>query len=184
MNPVIIYKGKYGATGQYAKWLGEEFKLAVADTETIGGDDLNLFDTLIIGSSVYIGKLQIKKWLKDNQRFLTNKKIFFFQVAATPPQQKEKRQVYNEAGIPKDLLGNCNFYFLHGRLNFKKLSWLDKLLLRAGAFMVKDPMEKKGMLTDYDNVIKENLNEMIGDLKKYFALNGKKISSSEKEVVV
>ena len=184
MDAVIIYKGKYGATRQYAAWLGEELKLLVQDTGTINGEQLNNYDTLIIGSSVYIGKLQIEKWLKNNLSFLRNKKIFFFQVAATPPEQKEKRQVYNETGIPKEIQGNCSFYFLHGRLNIKKLSWPDRLLLKAGASMVKNPTEKKAMLTDYDDVIRVNLNEMIGDIKKYFALKEKKIINNEKEVVV
>jgi menaquinone-dependent protoporphyrinogen IX oxidase len=77
MSAVIIYQGKYGATQQYASWLGESLKMEVKNTASINGEALKTYKVLLLGSSVYIGKLQIKQWLKDNQAFIRDKKIFF-----------------------------------------------------------------------------------------------------------
>lgn len=168
MNAIIIYSGKYGATKQYATWLGEELEITVMPSKDIERKDLDKYDTLLLGTSVYIGKLQIAKWIKKNIDLLKGKKIFFFQVAGTPVQEKEKRQSYNLKGLPEELIDDCEFYFLPGRMIMKKLSWLDRFLLKMGSRMVKDPKEKKTMLTDYDEVKKENLEEMIASVNGYF----------------
>jgi menaquinone-dependent protoporphyrinogen IX oxidase len=77
MNGVIIYQGKYGATQQYAEWLGTELHLTVISSNKINGEALDKFQYLLIGTSVYIGRLQIEKWMKKNLLFLIGKKIFF-----------------------------------------------------------------------------------------------------------
>jgi menaquinone-dependent protoporphyrinogen IX oxidase len=77
MKGIIIYKGKYGATEQYAKWLGQDLDLPVSTAEDIKNERLNAYDYFIIGSSVYMGKLQIRKWLFKNKNFIKDKRIFF-----------------------------------------------------------------------------------------------------------
>ena len=161
MKGIIIYKGKYGATQQYAKWLGEELHLPVVSSLNIYGKQLALFDYFLLGSSVYIGKLQIARWLKENADLLTGKKIFFFQVAATPADNLEKRMPYNTSGIPARLISGCRFFFLDGRMDVKKLTAWDRFLLKMGARMTRDPAAKKEMLKDFNNVKKENLKNLL-----------------------
>ena len=167
MKGIVIYKGKYGATKQYAEWLGEVLSLPVVMADNINGNQLKEFDYLLMGSSVYIGKLQIQKWLNDNLDFIRGQKIFLFQVAATPPREIEKRQAYNQASIPSAIIESCEFYFLPGRMSMKKLSWMDRFMLKMGARLAKDPKAKKAMLTDYDEVTKDKIFEMCAVVKKY-----------------
>ena len=171
MNGIVIYKGKYGATEQYARWIGEELSLPVVDSKDIKENDLSYYDFLLIGTSVYIGKLQIQNWLKDNLNYLRGKKIFLFQVAATPPEEKEKRQAYNRASIPEEIMKDCEFYFLPGRMFMQKLSWKDRVMLKMGARLTKDPKAKKGMLTDYDNVRKENIAALLNSVQEFSAIS-------------
>ena len=63
MNGIIVYKGKYEATHQYAQWLGSNLSIPITTPEELQGDMLARMDYIIIGSSVYIGKLRIKPWL-------------------------------------------------------------------------------------------------------------------------
>ena len=165
MKGVIIYKGKYGATQQYAEWLSSELQLPVIPSENISGESLKAYDFFILGSSVYIGKLQLKKWLQKNSPFLLRKHIFFFQVAGTDPKEKTKRQAYNDTGIPDELTGKLYTFFLPGRLKIDKLSWRDRLLLRIGARLAKNEEEKVIMLTDYDYVQKEELSVLINSVQ-------------------
>ncbi len=60
MKGLVIYKGRYGATKQYATWIGQELGLAVASADRFPLKELPKYDYFIIGSSVYIGKLEIK----------------------------------------------------------------------------------------------------------------------------
>jgi menaquinone-dependent protoporphyrinogen IX oxidase len=66
MKGLVIYKGRYGATKQYAMWIGQELQLPVASADRFHTDELPKYDYFILGSSVYIGKLEIKDWLKKN----------------------------------------------------------------------------------------------------------------------
>jgi len=173
MKGIIVYKGKYGATQQYAQWLGEELNLPVAASDKIDGNDLSNYDFLVIGSSVYIGKLQISKWLKANLASLKGKKIFFFQVAATPSDEKEKLEAYIRSGVPEEIRSQCEFYFYRGKMIFACLSWKDRFLLKMGARLTKDPAEKKGMLTDFNQVKRENITGLVNAVKEFSATNKK-----------
>jgi menaquinone-dependent protoporphyrinogen IX oxidase len=167
MKSIIIYKGKYGATAQYAQWLGEELNIPAYSADH--SDDVNLreYDFLIIGTSVYIGKLQIAPWLKANLPFIRNKKIILFLVAGTPPHEKEKLDGYLKSGIPEEIWQNCQPFYLQGKMIMKDLSWKDRFMLKMGARLAKDPRESKRMLTDYNSVKKENICGIIAAVKKY-----------------
>ena len=167
MNGVIIYQGKYGATEQYANWCGEELNLLVKKTADLSREQLNKFDFLILGTSVYVGKLQVRKWLKENYDNIKGKKIFLFQVAATPTDEIKKREVYNTKNISPDILQDCEPFYLPGRLVMEKLSWLDRFVLKLGARMTKDKKAKDSMLTDYNAVKKEEIGGIIKAVAHY-----------------
>ena len=175
MKGIIIYKGKYGATKQYAQWLGEELNLPVVTTGELKTEDLLPYDFIIIGSSVYIGKLQISQWLNNNPDSIRRKKIFFFQVAGTPPDEKEKLNVYFRSGVPEEIREQCEVYYYPGKMIFNELSWKDRFMLKMGARLTKDPAAKKTMLTDYNNVRKENINSLVDAVKKFSAVTKDKV---------
>jgi menaquinone-dependent protoporphyrinogen IX oxidase len=167
MKGLVIYKGKYGATKQYAMWIGQELQLPVASADRFPVNELPKYDYFIIGSSVYIGKLEIRDWLKKNFDLLQNKKILFFQVSASPPEQIEKRESYNKASLPPTILKKIQFYYLPGRMIMRNLSAWDRFMLKMGARLTKDPLEKKAMLTDFDHVKKEKVIPVIEAVRTF-----------------
>lgn len=169
MKGVVVYKGKYGATRQYSQWVGEELDFPVFMTSEVNKKDMTDADLIIVGTSVYIGKLQVMKWLKENSAILVNKKLFLFLVAGTPPDQKQKLDVYIQACVPEEIRGRCEIFYLPGRLVIKKLSWLDRFMLKMGARLAKDPNERNTMLTDYDLVQKEKIEPLIKKIKELLA---------------
>jgi len=167
MKGLVIYKGKYGATKQYAMWIGQELQLPVASSDRFPVDELPKYDYFILGSSVYIGKLEISKWLKKNFDTLVSKKLFFFQVAGTPINEKEKRENYNRDSIPPTLLNRAETFFFPGRMIMRNLSGWDRFMLKMGAKLTKDPQEKKAMLSDFDHVKKENVLPIIDAIRTF-----------------
>ena len=170
MKGLVIYKGKYGATKQYAIWIGQELQLTVASADRFPIDELPKYDYIILGSSVYTGKLEIKDWLKKNFQVLQNKKIFFFQVAGSPAEQIEKRESYNKASLSPTILGNIQFYYLPGRMLMRNLSGWDRFVLKMGAKLTKDPVEKKTMLTDFDHVKKEKVIPIMEGVRTFIEM--------------
>ncbi len=167
MKGLVIYKGRYGATKQYAMWLGQELELTVASADRFPQDELPNYDFFIIGSSVYIGKLEVEKWLRRNFTTLISKKIFLYQVAGTPVNEKEKRESYNKTSVPQAILNQSEKFFLPGRMILRNLSRFDRFMLKMGARLTKDPADKKAMLTEFNDVKKEHLLPIIDAVTKF-----------------
>ena len=167
MKGILIYKGKYGATKQYAEWLSDSLDLFLYNPANLVEEQLESAEYVVIGSSVYIGQLVIKSWVQENLEILKNKKLFFFVVCATPDSEKEKQQTIIRQNIPAILLPNTSVYFLPGRLVIKDLSWRDRIMLRMGAFLEKDPEKKRAMMHDIDAVKRENLELIIESILHY-----------------
>lgn len=164
MKGLIIYKGKYGATRQYAEWLGAELRLPVMTTGEMTPEILNRYDYIVIGGSVYVGKLQVRDWLKRFTPVLQNKKIFCFIVCATPMNKQDKLREISRNNISPALCSDKHIHFLPGRLVKEHLSMFDRFVLKMGAKMQRDPAEGKAMLQDFDNVKKEHLAPMVKDV--------------------
>jgi menaquinone-dependent protoporphyrinogen IX oxidase len=178
MKGIILYKGKYGATHDYAGWLAEELHLPVMKTEHLMESNLPLFDYIVLGSSVYVGKLLIKDWLRRNAGRLGKTKIFLFVVCGTPASQRAKLEKMADHNVPPEIREKCIMYFLRGRMNRKALSLKDRLLLKAGSLAAKTPAEKKAMLEDFDYVEKDNINPLVTEVRQFAAKNTGKASSS------
>lgn len=163
MKGIVIYKGKYGATRQYAEWLGDALGFYVLSAGQETKEQLAGADYVLLGSSIYIGKLQMREWLEKNKALVANKKVYLFIVAGTPLHEKVKLEGYYKANVPPDMLGKIKYYFLPGKLEFKKLSWMDKLLLKTGSMLAKRSGETIST-TDYNEVKRENITVLIDDV--------------------
>lgn len=161
MNGIIAYKGKYGATAQYSEWLAKTLQFPAVSAENISAEDLSKFDVLVMGSSVYIGKLQLKAWLKDNISFIQGKTLFLFIVCGTPANEIEVLQQLVRNNVPEEIRNRCEIYFLPGRLIMKRVSLTDRLLLRFGAMAARNPAEKQRMLKGFDGMNVASLNPII-----------------------
>lgn len=160
MKGIIIYKGKYGATSQYAKWLGEALELPVVQAGTETMKQLADVDFVILGSSIYIGALQLKNWIKQNQTFLTTKKLYLFLVTGTSLDETEKLEGYVKNNIPEALRRKCKCFFFPGKLEFNRLSWSDKLLLRMGAWLSKGS-KSEIPLVDYNKMNRQYIADLV-----------------------
>ena len=161
MKGIIIYKGKYGATRQYADWAGRELRLPLFEPVNAGREKLAQCDFVVIASSVYMGKLLIANWMKQHINLLQTKKIFLLVVCATPSSEKEKQAKIIKDNVPDLLLDQCDIFFLPGRLIIKKLSMMDRIFLKIGSMLEKDPVKKKAMQQDIDAVKPEHIHRLL-----------------------
>ena len=53
MNPIVIYKSKYGSTKQYAEWIADELNCLAVDAKKLKVDNLRNYDTIIYGGGLY-----------------------------------------------------------------------------------------------------------------------------------
>jgi menaquinone-dependent protoporphyrinogen IX oxidase len=168
MKGIIVYKGKYGATRQYAQWIAQTLELSIVTPENFSARQFTGNDFIILGCSVYIGELQLRDWLQQNAELLKTKKLFLFVVCATPASEKEKLDAMVQRNVPASLRQNMEVFFFHGRLIRSRLSWKDRMLLKIGSMLAKTSSEKETMTKDFDDVNRQYITGLVSTVKKLY----------------
>lgn len=167
MKPLIIYTSKYGATRQYAGWLGDELGIGVTRAEEVKDTDIGNADFLIIGTPIYYGRFRIRNWLKKHVHTFSHKKLYFFVVGGTPPEEQDTIDKYIWDNIPEKISKQCEVHFLHGRIAHKNLTWIDRLMMKLAVLVLKDPAERQRMRSDFDAIKKENIKSIVLAINTY-----------------
>lgn len=133
MKNIIIYSTRYGSTEQAAKLLTKELggDCLLVNIMTENVPSLDTFDTVILGGSVYIGKVQKKltAFIEQNLKQLLSKKVGLYLCAGTPkPEERDKelREAFPPElithAVAEDVLG---YAFVFERMNF-----FDRLIMK------------------------------------------------------
>jgi menaquinone-dependent protoporphyrinogen IX oxidase len=152
-NGVIVYKTRYGTTQEYAEWIRKELRIPMIDPERLDEQVLSRCDFLVVGTSVYLGKMLIADWLSDNLDRLRKMRVFLF-VVCTYFSDMERQRAMIKDNIPDALLAVCDVFFLPGRVIADRLSTEDAFLLDpraggespAGVVPECDPVQKGNIL--------------------------------------
>jgi menaquinone-dependent protoporphyrinogen oxidase len=151
MKTLIIFATKYGSVEKCANILKEKLDsdAEVVNIKTDPVPDLSGFDTVIIGGSMYIGKIQkaIRNFCEEYLETLLTKRVGLF-ICAGEPQDKANEELKN--AFPVKLYEHANAREIFGHeLHYEKLSWIDKLAIR----LAKGAKESYSNLS-YDNIEK------------------------------
>ena len=160
MKGGIFFTGKFGSTEQYARWIADETSLPVFDLNK-EDPDVSSYDFLILGSSMIIEKLTIRKWLRTNWPKLKDKSVLLYSVSGTAADHPELLK-WVEESVPDDMLEEVRYIPLRGRLNPKELPWWVRLLLKVGANLQKNPETKRRMEEGFDHMDKSGVYPIIG----------------------
>lgn len=137
MNTLIVYATKYGSTQKCAAILAEKLagKVDLIDLKKDKLNDLSSYDQIVIGGSIYMGKIrkEVKNFCTQNMHILNEKKIGLFICC----MQDEAAQL--NSAFPEELLKKAvakeNF---GGELIIEKMGPLDKFITKAVAKTEKD----------------------------------------------
>lgn len=120
----IIYSSKYGTTKRYAQWLSEELQSDMFDVRKLSAVDLSHYDCIIFGAALYAGGIsKIKTVLK-----LKPKNLIIFTVGLANPETTDYSKIIHD-NLPEEILDSCKIFHLRGGINYKKLSFLDRIMM-------------------------------------------------------
>lgn len=151
MKTLIVYRSKHGCVEKCSKELKDRLSGEVVDVDIKKEKlpDLSLFDNIIIGGSIYAGRIEkevTEFWLK-NINELRKKKIGLF-ICGMKDEESGKTQL-NDA-FPEELLSKAvaKGYF-GGEVIFSKMNFFERFII------------KKVCKTDKDmsNILDENINK-------------------------
>lgn len=133
MKVFIGFRSKYGTTEACARALAERIKAetALADLRIRHTPDVHAFDVVLIGGSIYGGRIQreVTSFCERRGELLLKRKVGLFLCCLS---QGEHAREQLQAAFPEWLAAHafaCSLF--GGELRYDKLTLLDKLLVRG-----------------------------------------------------
>lgn len=167
---LVMYFSKYGSTKKYAEWIASELNGDVYNIKNIKQDILENYDTIILGSGLYAGKIEGINIIINNYETLKDKKLIIFTCGLADYNKTENINSINkrlEKIIPVNIRENIKIYYLRGGMNYKKLNLKHKIMMD----FLKKMIQKKGT---------EKLNE---ENKEFLESYGKTIDFTNKNSI-
>lgn len=133
MNTIIIYSSKYGCTSDCANILKSRLpnNVTIVDIKDKNSKiELSKFDTIIIGSSIYVGSVskEIRTFCNDNIELLNKKKVGIF-ICCAFSEQMDK---YLSSNFPSSLLKSAkSISVFGGEARLEKMKFFDKLIMKS-----------------------------------------------------
>lgn len=132
MSTIVVYKSKYGATKQYAQWIGEALDCEVKDASEVKISDLKDYERIIYGGGLYAEVINGVTLITKNAEILKDKKIAVFTTAITP---LDMREYYDKLVIEKNfkcgLSDNIKVFNFLGKMIIDELSLVHKTALKT-----------------------------------------------------
>ena len=161
MNSIIVYGSHYGTTKQYAEELSKRTNIKVISFKKIN-QQINDYDNIIYLGGLYAGGvLGMSKTLKKLNN-ISNKKIIIATVGLSDPTDEvNKNNIRNNIKnqIPKEVLEKAKIFHLRGGIDYSKLNFAHKTMMKLLYNAVKNLPEEKQ--TAEDRAMIETYNKKV-----------------------
>lgn len=158
MKTLIAYSSKYGCTQKCAEALSEKLsgQTHLVNLKSSKAVDLSQYDRVVIGGSMYMGKIQkqVSSFCTRNLNQLKDKKIGLF-ICCMAEGEEAQSELHN--AFPKELLETAvaSEYF-GGEFIFEKMNPMYRLIIKKTAKTDKN----------VSNILEENMNSFAQLMNK------------------
>ncbi len=160
MRGMIAYLSRYGATEQYAVWLGEDTGLPVLRLRDVTKSHIDAAPLVLIGSNVRAGRLSAGRWIRRHWPQLQGRHVLVFSVGLRPAEDPETLAVF-ERGLGSQILSAVQTFVLPGRLKPDALSFLERKMLAVAARAEADPDARVALTDGIDMVERHRLAPLL-----------------------
>ena len=178
MSSIIIYGSNYGTTKQYAEELSKRTNIKVISFKKVN-QQINDYDNIIYLGGLYAGGvLGMSKTLKKLNN-ISNKKIIIATVGLSDPTDEvNKNNIRNnmKSHIPKEVFEKAKIFHLRGGIDYSKLNFGHKTMLRLLYNSIKNLSEEKqtaedkAMIETYNKKVNfvnfSSLNAIMNEIQK------------------
>ncbi len=134
---MVVYSSKYGATKKAAELLREQLlkdgaeRVELINLKTERPQDLSGFDTVAVGSSVYIGSInkKVKRFLEENKGELLRKKLGLFLCAGAEKQEDLEKIMSDNFNLELRSAALVTGYFGHAYY-VDRMGLFDKMIIK------------------------------------------------------
>lgn len=164
---LVTYATKYGATEGIAEKIGQRLGQDGFDVDVVPADQvagLDRYEAVVLGSGVYIGKWrkEASKFLKKNEKILSEKKVWFFSSGPTgegDPEELLKGWTFPEGLKPlAEQIKPAGIAVFSGAIDKAKLKGMEKWILKKVEAGIGDFRDWEA-ITSWAESIAENLKQ-------------------------
>ncbi len=151
----VVYASRYGSSLKYAQWIAQRAGGQLIEASRLKKGDLSQYGAIVFGGGVYAGSLNgINRLIKFKEEICGKKLILFF-VGITDTEDSGSYKKAAKESVPPAILENASLYYLRGALDYNKLSFLHKGVMRAMRGMLKKLPEEDtaGANNDFINIM-------------------------------
>jgi menaquinone-dependent protoporphyrinogen IX oxidase len=168
MKRVVVYNSKTGFSEKYGKWIAEELACEAVSYKEMSQQRLKENDVIIYGAGIMAGK--ISGWEKvKNMPELNGKKLILYAVGGMPMKAEEAILTVKDNNLTKEEQKEIPFFYLEGGINFEKMGFIPRIMLKTMYKVMKKKKEKTQqdmeMISLFekssDNSSKENIKPLI-----------------------
>lgn len=145
MKKVVVYKSKTGFTKRYAEWIAEELSCDCFDYEKTSKSILQKYNYIIFGSRIHAGKIDGLKKFKSEYVDNTMSKLLVFATGGTPQIEKNVIDSIWKASFSEIDLENIPHFYMQGGLNYEKMGFADRMVMKSLAKMLKMKANKNSV---------------------------------------
>ncbi|SET30391.1 flavodoxin domain-containing protein [[Clostridium] polysaccharolyticum] len=170
---VVLFRSKTGYTLRYAQWISRALDCELREIQNVKLSDLESYDTLIIGGSVYLGALKGMDFLLKNWTYLVHKKIYILMVGLEEPDTKRVEKIWRRQ-FTSQQRRQLRYYYVKGGLNYERLGIFDKAIILLFKLLMQTTKTGKGKTQGFignlrcpvDFTNRESIEPLIKDIKK------------------
>ena len=166
MNGLVCFISKYGAARQYAEWISHELGFSLVDISGDAAVDIASQDCVVVGGSVYAGRMKAARWLVANHAALKGKKICYFSVGGMSRNATPQIEEMWKGNIPDEVRGQLKLFHFEGRIRYAGMKIVDKLIVGMIRFVVKDKKKAEEMVGERDKVSKDQIAELVAFVRQ------------------
>ena len=126
---VVIYKSKYGATQQYARWIAEDLNCDLIRQEDFKGKMFEQYDNIIYAGGLQDGGIKGFELIRKNRWRLDGKKVVGF-VVGLSVDSKENRMLVRDINLDKKELKSMTLYYGKGAFRPEDVKGIDKEIIK------------------------------------------------------
>ena len=167
MKTLIVYGSKHGATEKCSKVLKDKLdgEVVIVNIKKDVIPDMNSFDNIVIGGSIYAGRIQkeIREFCFKNESILKDKKIGLF-VCCISEGEKAISQLNDSLPSALMCMATTKEHF-GGGFTFSKMNFFEKFIIKMVSKKQNNAV-KVNINKDVLNIHEENINKFAGLMNK------------------
>lgn len=160
MNKLVIYGSHYGATERYAETIASKLNTTAISYEEVTKDKIEQAELIVYGGGVYAGSLVGHKIFKTYETLLSQKNLIVFSCGSANIEDEVNREAlhgYVASALGETLLPLAHIFYVRGDLNYEKMSFKHKTMMKVMVSMLKKKKEKteeeQMMIDTYGGVV-------------------------------